>query len=105
MARAKPRPPLEVSVRRLIRLSIGLYVIVVLVAGGLVYVGFKAYGFSHDSQRSLCVLRTDLEARVKSSEDFLAKHPHGAFGIPARTIQDGIANQQRTIRALKGLDC
>lgn len=54
---------------------------------------------------ALCTLRGDLKQRVKSSEDFLATHPKGVLGISAATIRSGIAGQQRTIKALAGLDC
>lgn len=61
-----------------------------------------------DNQRAtvaLCVLRADLQTRVDSSRAFLADHPNGIPGIPAKTLRDGITNQQRTIKALQGLSC
>ena len=57
------------------------------------------------STHALCVLRDDLKTRVKSSTDFLAMHPDGIPGIPAKTLRDGIHNQQRTISALRTLQC
>ena len=54
---------------------------------------------------ALCALRSDLERRVATSEAFLAEHPHGIPGISAKQIRDGIRNQERTIRALSGIDC
>lgn len=54
---------------------------------------------------ALCTLRGDLQQRVDSSKDFLAKHPAGIPGVPSQTILDSIANQQRTIDALSGLAC
>lgn len=54
---------------------------------------------------ALCALRADLQARVRTATQFLAEHPDGAPGIPARTIRDGIANQQRTISALRVVKC
>jgi hypothetical protein len=54
---------------------------------------------------ALCALRSDLERRIASSQAFLREHPDGIPGIPARTIRDGIKNQERTIRALSRIDC
>lgn len=67
-----------------------------------IYVTWRLNGRSNDA---LCVLRGDLEKRVESSREFLRDHPQGFAGITAREIQDGIANQQRTIAALAGLPC
>lgn len=68
---------------------------------------------------ALCALRVDVEARVvrntnrlRRSELFLRDNPAGIPGITARVIRDGvnqqraeIADQERTIKALKGIDC
>jgi hypothetical protein len=54
---------------------------------------------------ALCALRVDLQRRVAASEKFLAEHPNGIPGIPARTLRDSIDNQQRTISALVVLRC
>jgi hypothetical protein len=60
---------------------------------------------TEESRDALCVLRADLERRVATSRDFLEENPAGIPGIPARTIRDGIRNQERTIEALSGLSC
>jgi hypothetical protein len=54
---------------------------------------------------ALCALRVDLQRRVAAAKNFLAEHPNGIPGIPARTFRDGIDNQQRTISALTVLRC
>lgn len=54
---------------------------------------------------ALCALRADLQRRVTSSRAFLAAHPNGLAEIPATTIRDGVANEQRTIAALSDIDC
>lgn len=64
-----------------------------------------AYVANQDTHDSLCALRLDLERRVESQLRFLAEHPDGIPGIPAKTIRTGIDNQQRTISALHGLSC
>lgn len=57
------------------------------------------------SRSALCALRTDMERRVATSKALIARNPQGFAGIPARTIRDGIRNQERTIRALSSIDC
>lgn len=62
----------------------------------------------HDARvttNALCVLRGDLEVRVRTSREFLKDHPNGFSGISAKAIRDAAANQQRTIAALSGIDC
>jgi hypothetical protein len=99
------RAPLEDSVRRLIRWSIGLYalviVLIVAAAGGTVYV----VNTNHDTRDSLCSLRGDLESRVQQTRDYLEKHPEGFPGVPARQLRDSLRNQERTVDALANLDC
>lgn len=87
---------------RFLRRMVALLAVgVVLNTAGWV-VGFLANKQSTDA---LCALRGDLERRVASSEKFLSEHPDGIPGIPAKTIRDGIANQQRTILVLNDLSC
>lgn len=102
---SEERAPLERSVQRLIRLSIGLYALVALLGIALGVVAAKSYHDSHTTQIALCALRGDLEKRVTTSTQFLIDHPNGVAGIPAKTIQDGIDNQRRTIHALRDLNC
>ena len=54
---------------------------------------------------ALCALRADLKDRVQSSKQFLREHPGGIPGIPPSQIRDSIRGQQRTIRALRPIDC
>ena len=54
---------------------------------------------------ALCVLRSDLHARVTASEEFLATHPHGIPGINAKQIQASIRGERKTIAALANLRC
>lgn len=54
---------------------------------------------------ALCVFRADLQSRVDGGVKFLASHPHGIAGISPADIKDSIRNQQRTVRALRGLSC
>jgi hypothetical protein len=54
---------------------------------------------------ALCALRHDLERRVGDGEAFLASHPRGIPGIPAKTLRQSIDGQRRTIRALRVVQC
>lgn len=78
--------------------TVALYL---LVAG----LALQARSTADTNTRALCALRHDLEQRVDSSAAFLRTHPNGVPGISARVIQDGISNQERTIKALSVLSC
>lgn len=71
----------------------------------LVVVAVKVWDESSSTTDSLCSLRGDLAQRVDTSARFLADHPQGIPGVPASVIRDNIANQQRTVHALRGLNC
>jgi hypothetical protein len=60
---------------------------------------------SDRTNAALCTFVGDLQRRIKSSEDFLRDHPHGAFGFSAGTIRQGLENQRRTVMSLSGLGC
>lgn len=81
-----------------------------VVATALLYVtllgaGGFAYLKGESVNDSLCALRSDLQVRVDSSEEFLEEHPNGIQGISRADIQQGIDNQERTIEALDDLSC
>lgn len=90
------------------RTTIVMVVAAVVIAGGLVVGGYLlASRTSENNQttRALCALRDDIKRRVKTSQEYLADHPNGAPGIPAKLVRDGIQNQQRTVEALHDLKC
>lgn len=89
---------LRASLRRLALATVVLYIAL----GGL---ALKSYLDGRRTNSVLCTYRTDLTARVIASTKYLQEHPNGAPGIPAKTIIDGIANQQRAIVAFKDLNC
>jgi hypothetical protein len=68
-------------------------------------VGAVSFHSTRVNTDALCALRGDLKNRVAASQRFLVDHPAGVAGIPAKTIRDGIKNQQRTIAALKNISC
>jgi hypothetical protein len=57
------------------------------------------------NRAALCALRHDLEARVADSRRFLSTHPRGIRDIPAKQIRMSISNSERTIGALRVIDC
>lgn len=89
---------LRSSLRRLVLATAVLYVV-------LFGVGLKVYLDGKSTTESLCAFRADLTGRILQSTQFLKDHPNGTLGIPAKTILDGISNQQRTVLALKDLNC
>lgn len=89
---------LQRSLRKLAIATVLLYV-------GLIAGGIKVYLDAKNTNDALCTFRQDLIVRVLSSTDFLKKHPKGIPGIPPKIILEGISNQQKTITALKDLNC
>lgn len=63
------------------------------------------FSVSAQNHRSLCALRADLQRRVVSGQAFLHDHPRGAFGFSTAQIAKGVHDQERTIRALRFLNC
>lgn len=83
---------------------------VALIVIGVTFVATAAvlYNLIEDNGRAadaLCVLRSDLQVRVTSAEDFIRQHPEGIPGIPAATLKTSIVSQRQTIRALRDLNC
>lgn len=60
---------------------------------------------NQQAKDALCVFRSDLQARVDAGNEFLADHPDGIPGIPAKQFRTSLDNQQRTVSALRGLSC
>ena len=82
-----------------------LLLVYAAVVGAFAWNSSETRKVAGDSNDALCALRVDLEKRVASSEQFLRENPDGIPGIPAKTIRDGVTNQQRTIKALSQLAC
>lgn len=82
-------------------LIIATAILYLTVIGATIY----TYSQTHSTTQAVCALRSDLESRTASGEKFLKEHPKGIPGVPARTIEEGIHNQDRSIRALSGLSC
>lgn len=90
------------ELRRSLRaLQITTVVLVLILVGA----GIKVYLDGKDTKDALCTLRFDLATRALASTAFLKDHPNGVAGIPPKQILESIYNQQRTIVALKDLNC
>lgn len=58
------------------------------------------------AKSGVCALERDLERRVRGEIVFLRDHPNGLPGIAtAAQIRTNIANQRRTIKALRDARC
>lgn len=57
--------------------------------------------------RALCALRAQLKSQVKTSTNYLTKHPDGApaLQLSATSIQQGINKEQATVNALSTIAC
>lgn len=80
--------------RSLRRLTVATFVLYLLAVAAVV-----------QTDVALCTLKSDIGHRVKSGEDFLAKHPHGIAGIPAATLRATLDSQKRSHDALSILPC
>lgn len=81
-----------------------------VIATGILYAcligaGVYIYVENHSSKQAICALRSDLELRTASTNDFLKKHPKGIPGVPVTTLKEGLSNQERSIKALSGVSC
>lgn len=96
-----PTFPRVSGLRQIRRALLGAYALIALLYAVAVF-GFLANQRAVDS---LCTLRTDLQTRVDAGNQFLADHPRGIPGIPAKQFRTSLDNQQRTVSALSGLSC
>ena len=99
---ASPDTNIAGAIKRALLFLVVATVVLYLGLAGLTYWAWQGQESNRDA---LCALRGDLEKRVSNSQKFLSENPEGIPGISATTIRDGIANQQRTIAALRGISC
>lgn len=86
------------ALRRQTILTVVLYL--ALIGGGI-----KVYIDSKNTTDALCAFRQDLAQRVLATADFLEEHPSGIPGVPIKIMLQQLSNQQRTVTALKTLNC
>lgn len=95
---AKIANKLDRTLKRLVWATAVLYVV-------LIGLGYYIYAVSNENTDALCALRSDAEARIEQSQQFLNTHPNGVAGISAEQLKRSLNNSKRTYEALKDLDC
>lgn len=90
------------ELRKRLNLLIVMQVVMTLALGGTVLYFAVQAGKTHDA---LCNLRADQVARIRTSQEFLTEHPHGAGGISRKIIIQGIDQATKVVASLDGLGC
>jgi len=92
------------EIRRTLR---GLVIATVVLFIAVTAVGGYAYVVADQNRQAVCNLRTDLQHRVKTSEEFVIKHPEALkqFGITKAQAAKEVSNQKRTLDALSVVSC
>jgi hypothetical protein len=80
---------------------VGFVACLLIIAVTIGYVAREAARTKH----ALCALRGDLVTRIDTSTAYLKEHPEGIPGVDPKVIRAGIANQRRTVHALRHLNC
>ena len=93
------------SFRLVVLATVALYVCLITVIVILYTTNRHRAQEGQEAHSALCVLRNDLNGRVKSGEEFLRHNPHGIDGISASDIQLSLRNTRKTLQALEVLDC
>ena len=100
---------LQRGLRTLTVATVALYIFLIAVVG---YFRFESSQSREDIRavaittgEALCSFKSDLRVRLEVAEEFLEDHPKGIPGIPASVIEDGIRNQEVTLKALEPLTC
>jgi uncharacterized protein YpmB len=70
-------------------------------------VGAYSYTVADQNRQAVCNLRTDLQHRVATSEEFVTEHPEALkqFGITKAQAAKEVSNQKRTLNALSVVSC
>lgn len=60
-----------------------------------------------ETHSAVCAFKTQLVGQIRSSEQYLIKHPDGApaLHLSAASIQQSINKEQATVNSLAGLNC
>lgn len=77
----------------------------VVITALVTYAILVVVALTTETRQALCALRGDLENRVAGAEQFLAEHPNGTPGLPAKFVRTSKDGQKRTIIALSVLHC
>lgn len=96
---------LKSAFNRLVAATIALY----LVLAGLATFAYVSNQHriqdGKDAHTAICVLKLDLERRVKEGEQFIKERPNGIPGVPITAFKRSIAGQKATIKALAKASC
>lgn len=104
---------LERQVRRLIRLSIGLYIVVALLVGA-VWVGYmRQQNADRRGAHALCTQieqlksarREEISQQLGQSRQYLVDHPHGTKDFPRSLILQAIRNDQKNLARFAPTEC
>jgi hypothetical protein len=91
------------------RATVILYVVLALFGGTAWAVRSRDISYVNQiattNQLALCAFRSDVQARVAASEQFLREHPNGIPGISPATIRTNLRAQRQTVDALSVLNC
>jgi hypothetical protein len=95
--------------QRMTRATVALYLVLALFGGVAWSVrandAARVDEIATTNQTALCALRTDVERRIISSEQFLENHPNGIPGISAAVIRQSLTAQRETVDALSAVEC
>lgn len=95
---SKAATEIKATLRRLVIATVVLFFLII--AGGV-----YTWAVSNQNKDALCAYRADLESRIKSSQDFLVKHPNGIPGVAVSDIQKSVDSQQHAVKAFKKINC
>lgn len=97
---------LVLNVKRLIRLTIGIFVVLALViAGGVVVYMSQRHQLCRQIGSIASIDRDKAIGEIAQSQQYLKDHPHGTPSIPASLIRNSIAASQNTLARLDALPC
>lgn len=110
-----PFADLTATCDRLVRATIALYVVLAVIVGAGFWLEHRQSAQGAKAHTALCAFREDLRGRLKdvqasirTSEQFLRDHPAGIPGVPVELLRQSIADKKRTARnqaaTLKSLD-
>ncbi len=90
------------DLRRTLRVLGAMTVILYLVIAGL---GLWVWSQSNRNTNALCDLRSNIDNRNRTAEDFLRTHPKGIPGVSAESLEINIKTSRQTLKALSDLNC
>lgn len=96
---------LQRSLRWLTRATVVLYVVLITAIAYTYHDLAQKQDSLASTRAGVCAFRADLESRVKASEQYLADHPGGVFGLSPAQLRSSLDGQRRTVAALQAVTC